>query len=356
MPVPEGSLLVDPVMVGSGYGDPLERDPAKVLDDFFNKAVSKKFAKRVYGVELRDDGHAVDQTATQKLRESMRAERFATSQPVKDGVARGKLSDNNRSVMRIHESLDIVDTADGFRIGCRSCKEDFGSADSNYKEAALYRVTHKDAITDLPPPAGRSSLGCYVEYFCKGCATQLDVETYVPKTDGDKVTPVWDIQISSNFERMLYEAHGRDPAAIRSLMAQLNQSKSFTIAPEALDLLRRDFSGIAAKEAAVDAEMKSVWNNSSYLLDPHTAIGVVAGREELAKDKNTPMVVLGTAHPAKFPDAVEHATGIRPALPPHLSDLLERTEHFTRLANDQKTVEDFIKAHVRAAKGDASRV
>jgi threonine synthase len=68
------------------------------------------------------------------------------------------------------------------------------------------------------------------------------------------------------------------------------------------------------------------------------------------------MVVLGTAHPAKFPDAVEHATGIRPALPPHLSDLLERTERFTRLANDQKTVEDFIKAHVRAAKGDASRV
>ncbi len=169
-------------------------------------------------------------------------------------------------------------------------------------------------------------------------------------------SPSMDIQISSNFERMLYEAHGRDPAAIRTLMAQLNQSKAFTIAPEALDLLRRDFSGIAAKEAAVDAEMKAVWNNSAYLLDPHTAIGVVAGRQELAKDKNTPMVVLGTAHPAKFPDAVERATGIRPTLPPHLSDLLERTEHFTRLANDQKTVENFIKAHVRAAKGDASRV
>jgi threonine synthase len=166
-------------------------------------------------------------------------------------------------------------------------------------------------------------------------------------------SPSMDIQISSNFERMLYEAHGRDPAAIRSMMAQLSQSKAFTIAPDALHTLRRDFSGIAATEAAVDAEMKAVWNTSSYLLDPHTAIGVVAAREELVKDKHTPMVVLGTAHPAKFPDAVERATGVRPALPPHLSDLLERTERFTRLANDQKTVEDFIKAHVRAAQGDA---
>ena len=166
-------------------------------------------------------------------------------------------------------------------------------------------------------------------------------------------SPSMDIQISSNFERMLYEANGRDPAAIRSMMAQLSQSKAFTIAPDALHTLRRDFSGIAATEAAVDAEMKAVWNTSSYLLDPHTAIGVVAAREELVKDKHTPMVVLGTAHPAKFPDAVERATGVRPALPPHLSDLLERTERFTRLANDQKTVEDFIKAHVRAAQGDA---
>lgn len=166
-------------------------------------------------------------------------------------------------------------------------------------------------------------------------------------------SPSMDIQISSNFERMLYEAHGRDPAAIRTLMAQLSQSRSFTIAPDALANLRRDFAGVAVKEAQVDAEMQSVWNTSGYLLDPHTAIGVSAGREVLAKDPSTPMVVLGTAHPAKFPDAVHHATGIRPALPAHLADLLERRELFSRLPNEQKAVEDFIKAHVRAEKGDA---
>jgi len=166
-------------------------------------------------------------------------------------------------------------------------------------------------------------------------------------------SPSMDIQISSNFERMLYEAHGRDPAAIRSMMAQLSQSHSFTIAPEALKSLRRDFSGVAVREADVDSAMKDVWTQSGYLLDPHTAIGVVAAREELEKAKETPMVVLGTAHPAKFPDAVEHATGIRPALPAHLADLLERTEHFTRLPNDQSLIEDFIKAHVRAGQGAA---
>ena len=166
-------------------------------------------------------------------------------------------------------------------------------------------------------------------------------------------SPSMDIQISSNFERMLYEAHGRDPAAIRSMMAQLSQSHSFTIAPGALTSLRQDFSGVAVREADVDAAMKEVWTQSGYLLDPHTAIGVVAGREELAKAKETPMVVLGTAHPAKFPDAVEHATGTRPALPAHLADLLERIEHFTRLPNDQTIIEDFIKAHVRAGQGAA---
>ncbi len=196
LPVPEGSILVDPVMVGSGYGDPIERDPAMVLDDIFNRAVSEDFARRVYGVKMKDGGHEVDEEATRELRQAMRAVRLSAAKPVRESASRGRISDNSRSVMRIHESLDIFDTADGFRVGCRCCKEDFGPAERNYKEAAVYRVTHKDALTEMPPPAGRKSLGYYVEYFCQGCATQLDVETYVPATDGDTVTPIWDVQIS----------------------------------------------------------------------------------------------------------------------------------------------------------------
>ena len=164
-------------------------------------------------------------------------------------------------------------------------------------------------------------------------------------------SPSMDIQISSNFERLLFEAYGRDSGAIRQLMAQLAQSKAFTIAPNALDALRRDFSAQAVLRREVDDEMRASWQNAGYLLDPHTAIGVAAARSELAKNPSTPMVVLGTAHPAKFPDAVEHATGIRPPLPVHLGDLYAREELFSRLPNDQTVIENFIRSHARAAEG-----
>ena len=89
-------------------------------------------------------------------------------------------------------------------------------------------------------------------------------------------------------------------------------------------------------------------------IDVAAAIGVAAARSELEKSPATPMVVLGTAHPAKFPDAVEHATGVRPHLPEHLGDLYQRTERMTRLPNDQKEIEDFIRHQARAARGAVS--
>lgn len=164
-------------------------------------------------------------------------------------------------------------------------------------------------------------------------------------------SPSMDIQISSNFERVMFEAYGRDAGAIRGLMASLNQAKGFTIAEPALSILRRDFSAEAVKQDAVAAEMRRTWADAGYLLDPHTAIGVVAGRHALQHDPSVPMVVLGTAHPAKFPDAVKAATGVDPVLPAHLADLHARPERFTRLDNDQAAVEGFIRTHARAARG-----
>lgn len=164
-------------------------------------------------------------------------------------------------------------------------------------------------------------------------------------------SPSMDIQISSNFERLLFEAYGRDSGAIRQLMAQLAQSKAFTIAPEALSAIRQDFAADAVLQRGVDDEMRETWQNAGYLLDPHTAIGVAAARPKLIKDPATPIIVLGTAHPAKFPDAVEHATGMRPALPEHLGDLYTRTEHFSQLPNDRGAIEEFIRRHARATNG-----
>ena len=162
-------------------------------------------------------------------------------------------------------------------------------------------------------------------------------------------SPSMDIQISSNFERLLFDAYNRDPEAVRGLMASLNQSWRFTIAEAPLRQIRNLFDAARVDEGATAAEMRRTFAETGYLLDPHTAVGVGAARIGLDKDPATPMVVLGTAHPAKFPDAVKAATGVHPALPAHLADLFQRKEHFTILANDQAVIETFIRQRSRAA-------
>jgi threonine synthase len=167
-------------------------------------------------------------------------------------------------------------------------------------------------------------------------------------------SPSMDIQVSSNFERLLFEAHGRDAAAVRDLMRSLAQSRAFTIAAEPLARIRQEFSSRAVDEASVADEIGATWREAGYLLDPHTAIGVRAARSLLAERSETPVVALATAHPAKFPEAVERATGRHPALPPHLADLMDRRERFTVLPNDQAAVERFIRDHARAVRGAAA--
>ncbi len=161
-------------------------------------------------------------------------------------------------------------------------------------------------------------------------------------------SPSMDIQISSNFERLLFESYDRDAAAIRGLMRSLGQSGEFTIADAPLKTIREQFAAGRSTVAETAATIDSVLKQDGYLLDPHSAIGVKVAREHA--DTASPMVVLATAHPAKFPDAVKDACGVSPALPAWLSDLMERKEHFTRLQNDLKVIEDHIRNHSRAAK------
>jgi threonine synthase len=99
--------------------------------------------------------------------------------------------------------------------------------------------------------------------------------------------------------------------------------------------------------------ISDVWQQDGYLIDPHTAVGIGAARR-LRRPEDGTVVCLSTAHPAKFPDAVERATGVRPALPPHMADLMERRESFTVLPNDQAAVERFIRERARAVKGAAA--
>jgi len=159
-------------------------------------------------------------------------------------------------------------------------------------------------------------------------------------------SPSMDIQVSSNFERLLFEATGRDANAVKGSMDSLKQSGAFTLGEEAHAFMRGHFSAGRASERQVAETIDQVLRESAYLLDPHTAVGVQVARA--GDSSETPMVVLGTAHPAKFPDAVEAACGIRPPLPPKQKDLMTGEERFTVLPNAQDAVEAYIAEHARA--------
>jgi threonine synthase len=163
-------------------------------------------------------------------------------------------------------------------------------------------------------------------------------------------SPSIDIQVSSNFERYLFEAVERDAAEVRARMGALRQSGRFELPKAALESMRRDFATGAATMPEVASRIAEVKACSGYLLDPHTACGVVA-LDKATVDPKAPRVVLATAHPAKFPETMEAITGIRPPLPAGLDALMTAKERTTVLANDLAAVQRFVQQAAAAAKG-----
>jgi threonine synthase len=179
-------------------------------------------------------------------------------------------------------------------------------------------------------------------------ARTLETGAYETGTVVPTISPSMDIQVSSNFERLLFEALDRDAPALKRLMNGLQQSGHFTVPPKALAAIREIFAAERASEAETAATIAETQRNAGYLLDPHTAVGVaVAGKLDLG---DAPVICLSTAHPAKFPDAVKAASGIEPPLPTWLSDLYERPERYDILANDQSVIEEFIRARSRVGR------
>jgi threonine synthase len=166
-------------------------------------------------------------------------------------------------------------------------------------------------------------------------------------------SPSMDIQVASNFERLLFDVHGRDGRAVRALMASLAQSRRFVLSAHALSQVRAVFSANRADEEDTAATIRTMLRETGHLIDPHTAVGVAVAEKEI-RDPSIPMVVLSTAHPAKFPDAVEAASGVRPALPDWLADLDRRPEQATTLPIDQIAVERHILSVSRAAHEGAA--
>ena len=145
------------------------------------------------------------------------------------------------------------------------------------------------------------------------------------------ISPSMDIQVASNFERLLFEATGRSPAKVRAHMNAFAEGGVFTLAPAERSFIAADFLAKSASESDTAAMIAKIHDQHDRLIDPHTAVGLVAADHlKQAGALSGKVVTLSTAHPAKFPDAVEAATGKTPALPPHYADLYDRDEHFVR--------------------------
>ncbi len=174
-------------------------------------------------------------------------------------------------------------------------------------------------------------------FFASGEMTKREVEP--------SLSPSMDIQISSNFERFLFDVLDRKPDDVRAKMDGFRQSGSFSLDAARMKKARAHFEGNNCSDEQTLTIMKQVYQETGYIVDPHTAVGLMAGWAA-ERDPNVLLVALACAHSAKFPDAVEKAIGIRPALPPHLSDLYDRKEYYVTMPNELGQIQEYIKEKV----------
>ena len=158
------------------------------------------------------------------------------------------------------------------------------------------------------------------------------------------ISPSMDIQVSSNFERLVFDLYKRDGAKVIELFDALKNDGSFTLSDEAIKLLNDEFDSGCCSDSETSEAIKKYFDNMGEVLCPHSAIGVNVAESQISQ---IPMITLATAHPAKFPDAVANACGITPDLPSHMADLYERNERMTRVSGDLKALEAIIRKGIK---------
>ena len=162
------------------------------------------------------------------------------------------------------------------------------------------------------------------------------------------LSPSMDIQISSNFERYLFDLVDNRADVVNGIMEQFRTQRAFRVSTERMAKVRAAFDGFRLDDAGTLKTMKAIHEETGVLVDPHTAVGIAAARAK-RKDPKVPMVAVATAHPAKFPDAVEKATGIRPALPARLADIMQRPERCEEIRWNLDALKDYIRSVAKVA-------
>ena len=224
------------------------------------------------------------------------------------------------------------------RLGGRRSPVAFAVPTGNFGNVFAGHVARSSGLAVPQLVVGSNTNDVLTQFFHDGT---MRIDGVVPTT-----SPSMDIQVSSNLERLLFELLDRDGAAVAEHLDGFRATGSFRLDPVVHAALADGWAGARFEDDAVRRCIETEFGLSGVLLDPHSAVGVLAARA-CRQDPSVPMVALATAHPAKFPDAVAAATGVRPPLPEHLADLHERPESLTRLPNDLVVVEEFVEAHRR---------
>ena len=224
------------------------------------------------------------------------------------------------------------------RLGGRRSPVAFAVPTGNFGNVFAGHVARSSGLAVPQLVVGSNTNDVLTQFFHDGT---MRIDGVVPTT-----SPSMDIQVSSNLERLLFELLDRDGAAVAEHLDGFRATGSFHLDPVVHAALADGWAGARFEDDAVRRCIETEFGLSGVLLDPHSAVGVLAARA-CRQDPSVPMVALATAHPAKFPDAVAAATGVRPLLPEHLADLHERPERLTRLPNDLVVVEEFVEAHRR---------
>ncbi|MBW7910842.1 MAG: threonine synthase [Alphaproteobacteria bacterium] len=158
------------------------------------------------------------------------------------------------------------------------------------------------------------------------------------------ISPSMDIQISSNFERLLFDLYGRDGAAVAATMKHFRDAGPFDLSADIMARLSSVFASGRKDDVQTTAIIRDFYRRYDYVVDPHTAVGLGVAEDWKRAHPDAVMVTLATAHPAKFPDAVKAATDVAPELPPHMADLMAREERYDVLPADLAKVQDYIRA------------
>lgn len=201
------------------------------------------------------------------------------------------------------------------------------------------------AASEMGLPVGRLAIATNENDIL---ARALETGCYEPRDVMPTDSPSMDIQISSNFERLLFEASGRDAGVVSGAMASLREKGSFSIPPLTLERIRERFSAYRVTRDEASAAMGRLFQDTGIIVDPHTAVGLAAATREQAHTGG-PMVVLSTAHPAKFPEAVKRAIGREPEVPAALQRCLNGRERFEILPNSAAAVAAYVGKHATKA-------